>query len=386
MKYARLLAEFHNRAWALPEDLLLRMQEMLNEQASGVKWSDEEIRSRIADSNAVDGYDRRNHDVGFRYSAMNGSGASERRPGSSRGLVAIIPILGILSHRINLVSDISSGGGTSVQKLTAQFRQAMANEDCKAIVFDVDSPGGSVDGIPELASEIYEGRKQKRIVAVCNSAAFSAAYWLASAAGEVACVPSGQCGSIGVFMAHADTSKALEKEGVKITFIKAGKYKTEGNSAEPLSDEARASIQNMVDDFYGMFVKSVARGRGTSQTAVREGYGQGRPMLAADAVKQNLVNRVATFDDVLAELLGGSGDFRRSLRRRQLEFDALQLGLKTSAVGTSDFRPAMKLRQRQLELDALRRGPENPRSAPAYHSEALERRRRRFSLHAASKH
>ena len=168
-------------------------------------------------------------------------------------------------------------------------------------MFDVDSPGGSVAGITELASEIYNSRGKKPTTAVVNSMACSAAYWLASAAKEVVCTPSGQAGSIGVYMIHQDVSEAYAKEGVKNTIIKAGKYKTEGNPYEPLSDEARAALLSNVEDYYGMFVRGVAQNRGTTQAAVRDGYGQGRSLLATDAVKQNLVDRVGTMDDVLGK-------------------------------------------------------------------------------------
>jgi signal peptide peptidase SppA len=227
--------------------------------------------------------------------------ANGKRNSAGPGSVAVIPIRGIISQRMNMMSEISGAGGTSTEKLTTQFRQALEDGNCKAIVFDVDSPGGSVAGITELASEIYNSRGKKPITAVVNSMACSAAYWLASAAKEVVCTPSGQAGSIGVYMIHQDVSKAYENEGIKNTIIKAGKYKTEGNPYEPLSDEARAALLSNVEDYYGMFVKGVAQNRGASQNAVRDGFGQGRSLLATDAVKQNLVDRVGTMDDVLGK-------------------------------------------------------------------------------------
>ena len=293
--YARILSEFYGHAWAIPEDQLLRMHQLLSLQASGVKWSDPEIMDRITEANVKSGYIARQHFAASPRPAQNSGG----------GKVAVIPIVGVISHRASMISDISGpGAGTSTQKLQEKFRQALDDPDCKAIVFDVDSPGGSVDGVMELASEIYAGRRQKPITAVCNSMACSAAYWLASAADEVVCTPSGQCGSIGVYMLHQDESEALKKDGIKITVIKAGKYKTEGNPTEPLSQEAYDAFLDKVESYYGMFVKAVSQHRGTSQTAVREGYGQGRSLLAGDAVKQGLADRVGTLDDILGEALG----------------------------------------------------------------------------------
>jgi capsid assembly protease len=361
MKYARILAEFHGRAWALPEELLLKMQELLSAQASGAKWDEEEIRERIAASNLETRYEGHER-LGFRYSAM-GAGSQGRGGRTSGKLLAVIPVTGIISHRMNLVSSISGSGGTSIQLLQKQFRECMGREDCKAIVLDVDSPGGSVDGVPEFADEIYDARSKKPVIAVCNSMACSAAYWLASAASEVVCTPSGQCGSIGVYMMHLDESESLKQQGIKITVIKAGKYKAEGNSTEPLSDDARAAAQTSVDAFYSMFVRSVARNRGTSQTAVREGYGQGRSLMAAQAAGQDLVDRVGTFDDILRETLSGAVPSRRALsgtnwsspaleqRRRQLSFELLKMGLRLPAAQTSpDRRQSIQRRRRQLDL------------------------------------
>lgn len=98
-----------------------------------------------------------------------------------------------------------------------------------------------------------------------------------------------------------DESEALAKEGVKINLIKSGKYKAEGHPSQPLSDETRSFLQSQCDTVYSMFVKAVAQNRKTSQATVREGYGQGRSLLAADAVKAGLADRVGTLDDVLAK-------------------------------------------------------------------------------------
>jgi capsid assembly protease len=114
--------------------------------------------------------------------------------------------------------------------------------------------------------------------------------------------PSGQVGSIGVYCAHQDESKALENEGIKINLISAGKFKVEGNPTEPLSPDARAAIQDKVDAYYSMFVNAVARNRGAAAADVRNGYGEGRMLLASDAVKARMADRVATLDDVLAKL------------------------------------------------------------------------------------
>jgi signal peptide peptidase SppA len=333
MKYNRIIAEFYGKVWAIREETLLAMQYLLAQHASGVKWTAEEIRARIAAANEASGY--KGHEsmearfLAFDDEPMPMQSKAGQRNAAKGGSVAVIPMTGIISHRMSMMSEISGGGGGSTQALTAQFRQALEDGNCKAIVFDVDSPGGSIEGVTELASEIYNARKQKPITAVCNAMAASAAYWLASAAGELVCTPSGQAGSIGCFMIMQEYSQALESEGVKVNIIKAGKYKAEGNPYEPLSADTRAFLQSQCDSFYSMFVKAVAQHRGVAQAAVRDGYGQGRCLLAADALKAGLVDRLATLDDVLAKYGVKNGGSAHGAARAEVA--ALDFSAKTPA-------------------------------------------------------
>ena len=217
-----------------------------------------------------------------------------------RGPVAVLPVYGILAHRLNVVSAMS--GGTSSQLLAREIRAAVDDPKVDHLVLDLDSPGGSVAGMPELARAVREARQVKPITAVVNTLAASAAYWLAAGCTEIVSTPSGRTGSIGVFGVHVDASKRNEAEGLAYSLISAGRYKTEGNAFEPLTDEARAALQKSIDRVYAAFVADVAAGRNVSEAAVRGGYGEGRVLEAADALAAGLVDRVATFDDVLAEL------------------------------------------------------------------------------------
>jgi signal peptide peptidase SppA len=279
MRDLTLLRAFEETPWAILEVKLAQIRDVLELHASGVKLTPEEIEARI------------------------GPAAANRPTATRAGAVAVVPVYGVISQRMNMMSQMS--GGTSTEKLAADIRGLVADPGVKAIVLNVDSPGGSVFGVPELAAEIRKARESKHIVAVANSMAASAAYWIAAQADEIVVTPSGQVGSIGVFTEHVDVSGAMEREGVKSTLISAGKYKTEANPYEPLNDEARAALQAMVDDYYVAFIGDVAAGRKTSRAAVRSGYGQGRMVNAQAAVAAGMADRVATLDQVIAKL-GGS--------------------------------------------------------------------------------
>ena len=229
--------------------------------------------------------------------------AADRRaaaqPSAARG-VAVIPVFGSISYRANLFDEFS--GGTSIQQLTAAFRQAVNDSEVGTIVLQIDSPGGVVSGVPELADEIFAARGQKKIIAVADTMAASAAYWLMSAATEAVVSPSGGVGSVGVYALHVDQSVAMEMAGLKATFISAGPHKTEGNSFKPLGDKALAAIQADIDTFYDMFLKAAAKGRGVSLAEVKANFGGGRMLLAKKAKAAGMVDRIDTLANVLSKL------------------------------------------------------------------------------------
>jgi len=216
------------------------------------------------------------------------------------GGLAVIPIHGTIAPRINMLSDFS--GGATFEDLDAQLAAAVADKDVQTIVFDVNSPGGSVAGATEFARAVLKARTVKPIVAVAHHLMASAAYWVASCATEIVATPSAEVGSIGVFALYEDLSAALDALGIKRTVISAGKFKAEGVAEGPMSDEMRAHLQSRVDLYYGRFVADVAAGRGVKVDAVRAGFGLGRTVNADDALAAGMVDRVATITDTLARL------------------------------------------------------------------------------------
>ena len=219
-----------------------------------------------------------------------------------RGGIAVIPIYGVITQRGNMVDDVSGPGMVSTQIVTQMLRQAVADDAVSQILLDIDSPGGSVYGVSELGDAILSARARKPVVAIANSLAASAAYWIGSQASEFYVTAGGEVGSIGVWQAHQDYSKAMDEAGVKTTLISAGKFKVEGNPYAPLDEEAQGFMQSRVDDYYASFTKAVAKGRGVPITQVREGMGQGRVLGADAALAQNMVDGIASFDQVLSKM------------------------------------------------------------------------------------
>lgn len=222
--------------------------------------------------------------------------ASQRPPRSIR----MLRLMGPTVQRDGMLSQFL--GWSTMQTFNAGLNAALADETVGQILIEIDSPGGSVYGVTETAKAIFQARQKKPVVAIANSMAASAAYWLGSQADEFFVTPGGEVGSIGVFATHEDVSEALDKAGIDVTLISAGKYKTEGNPYGPLNPDARAHMQSRVSDYYGMFTRDVARGRSVSVDQVRRDMGQGRLLGADAALAAGMVDGVMTLDQVLQRM------------------------------------------------------------------------------------
>ncbi|PDS79160.1 S49 family peptidase [Rhizobium sp. L43] len=246
---------------------------------------------------------------GPRAEAYRESAAPRSSQGAAPGPVDVLNLFGIICQRATALDDVSQQT-VSLERFQRDFQAAAARPNNAGIILNIDSPGGNLDFVPETVAMIRKARRNGRpIVAVANTYAASAAYWIACGCDEIVVTPSGEVGSIGVYMVHQDVSAAAEKEGVRITFVKEGPRKTEGNPFEPLSDEARGALQERVKDGYSMFVADVARGRGVSPNVVRadpekggKHFGGGRMYGAKKAVQLGMADRVATLDETVARL------------------------------------------------------------------------------------
>jgi signal peptide peptidase SppA len=273
-EYRRSVEMVGSSVWAITPEMLGVIVGIIGERANGIRPTREEIQARI------------------------GARAEESEPNDSS--VAVIPIHGPIVPRADLLDEVS--GAVSIENLQETFRDAVADENVSAILLDIDSPGGDAKMIPEMAAEIMAARGSKPIVAVANSMAASAAYWLATAADELIVTPSGEVGSIGVYTAHADISAAQEKAGIKTTLVSAGDYKVERNPFAPLSEDAESAMQERVDTIYDAFVAAVATGRGVDAETVQNDFGKGRLLLATSAVKAGMADKVDTFTNTLKRL------------------------------------------------------------------------------------
>ena len=303
-----LISEFLATPWAMMPDRLQTITGVLSRWASG-EAATHDVMVKV---NA----DRVVRDTRKQMTAANAGNG-----------IAVLPLYGVITQRGNMVDDISGPGSTSTQQFAAALREAIADPTVGQILIDIDSPGGSVYGVSELAAEILKARGDKPIVAIANSLAASAAYWIGSAANELYVTPGGEVGSIGVWQAHFDYSKALAEDGIKPTLVSAGKFKVEGNPYSALDEEALGFMQSRVNDYYAAFIKGVAKGRGVGVDQVRTGMGEGRVLGADAAVAQGMVDGVATFDQVIAKMRANQTRSKTAASRARVDRAVLDLSL-----------------------------------------------------------
>lgn len=251
------------------------------------------------------------------------------------GSVSIVPIYGVIEYRCDWLLEYF--GGTSVETIRESLMSELADPNVKAIVLDIDSPGGTVAGITEFAAEIRTMRGgAKPIVTVYDTLGASAACWIGSQADEAVVTPSGHVGSIGVYAIHQEVSRMLEGMGITTTIISAGPFKTEGNEYEPLTEAAKADLQDRVNVSYGTFLADEAAGRRLPLNSVEPKFGGGRVLDAKDALSAGLVDRIETLGQTVGRLNEAIAGSPRRIRAGSLLVDLSASAIRRHTTATDD--------------------------------------------------
>jgi len=209
--------------------------------------------------------------------------------------IGIVPVKGVIGKGLYPVEKLL--GAADVDDIGQALESFNRDPNVRAIFLDVDSPGGTVTGIPELATAV--AGLEKPSLAFTSGLAASAAYWIASQADTLLTTPSASVGSVGVYMPFLDASVAFAQRGLFVEVIKAGRYKGVGLPGTSLSDDDRALLQDRVDQIHGLF-KSAVR---TKRTYVRDESMEGQVFFGSEAAKRNLATAtVRTRDEALRQL------------------------------------------------------------------------------------
>ncbi|HZT28798.1 MAG TPA: S49 family peptidase [Gemmataceae bacterium] len=254
--------------------------------------------------------------------------------------VAVVPVQGTLLKKESFLSAWS--GASSYEQIQRQVARAVDDASVRAILLDIDSPGGETTGCFELADYIYSIRGVKPVYAAANDIALSAAYAIASSASKVFVTRTGAVGSIGVYALHVDQSEFDKEIGAKYTFIFAGDKKVDGNPHEPLGESARGDIQAEVDREYAIFVETVARNRKASTKAI---VGTQAGLLWAENALPLLADQVGTLEDALTQLQTQTGSRTRaaiSTRGEHMTEDPQALAAKRECDEKADDKKSKK--------------------------------------------
>jgi len=173
----------------------------------------------------------------------------------------------------------------------------------KAVILRIDSPGGAVAPFQEIHREVLRTRESKKVIASLGTVAASGGYYVAAAADMIVASPGTATGSIGVIMPLTNLKELLDKLGIGLTTIKAGKFKDAGIPNRPLNEEEREVFQELVDNIHQQFISDVAQGRGLEGSKVKE-VADGRILTGEQALALGLVDRLGNFQDAVA--LAGS--------------------------------------------------------------------------------
>lgn len=250
------------------------------------------------------------------------------RPYNVSNGILTVPVRGVLKNRFPFQFR---GYATGYEYISEAMKRGMADPNVTGIVLHVDSPGGAVAGLFDLADKLHAMRGQKPIKAIAADTAASAAYCIASCADSIAVTRTGEVGSIGVIGVHREMSKRLEAEGITVTFIRSKPFKGEGGSLEPLRKETLGRMQAEVDALHDEFVAIVARNRSMEVASVNET--NALTFMGEKGVEAGLADEVAAYDDAFLAFSASQSPYQgASTMADQPKADMIALADHTTAI------------------------------------------------------
>jgi len=196
--------------------------------------------------------------------------------------------------------------GIDSDKVVKLLKKYERDEDIKAVVLRVDSPGGAVAPSQEIHDAVKRIKASKKVVVSMGGMAASGGYYISAPADRIFAEPGTLTGSIGVIFLHFNVRGLLEWAKVEETTLKSGKYKDTLSPFRPIQESDREEIQSISDDVYSQFVQAVAQGRGMPEARVRE-IAEGRIYTGKRAKELKLVDELGGFDDAVAAAWGLAG-------------------------------------------------------------------------------
>ena len=271
MSYPRIIAKLTREPWCVTERIHRAMLSA--------------VEAKLAGANVSTPMDNEDDEVPEPYEVKQ-SGQS----------VAVIPVHGIMGKGLsNLEIEC---GGCSMESVAEALKLAAQDEATSAIVLDIITPGGTVNGTPELANLIADVAMRKPVIAYTETQCCSAGLWIASQATRFYASQSSDVGSCGVRMVLLDYSRQLDREGITVNAISSGKYKLMGAEFKPLEKDERDMLQADSDRIHAQFKSAVTRNR-----AIDEKHLQGQSFDGITAAEIGMTDGVIDDMDELLEMI-----------------------------------------------------------------------------------
>lgn len=221
-------------------------------------------------------------------------------PTKKVGNVAIIRLNGPMIRGNSMFARFFGLASTDAVRMA--FKSAQMDADVEKILFIVSSPGGSVDGLAELADTMSSIKQSKPIITQVEGQMASAALYVGAQSTEIYAGRNDLIGSIGTRLMLYDFSEAFKKAGIKAVPIDTGEFKSAGAMGTEITDRQKADFQRIVDAFYEDFLQAVETGRGMDRKAL-EKIADGRMFLASEARDHGLIDGIRSLDETIASIV-----------------------------------------------------------------------------------
>jgi len=238
--------------------------------------------------------------------------------------IAVVNINGTILSQTNTM-DINSNTVASV--IISALEKARNDNDVKAVVLKIDSPGGELGASVEIFEKIKKLAEEKKVVAYFRNMAVSGGYYVALPAHKIYSASHAWTGSIGVVMKIPNLEGLFDKIGYKETIIKSGELKDMTSYSRPITDKEMEIFQQMIDSSFEQFVEAVSKERNLSKEEVKK-IADGRIYTSYQAKELGLVDYIGNFDAALtgAAKLAGINDYTLVEYIRPVGFSEMFLG------------------------------------------------------------
>jgi len=219
-------------------------------------------------------------------------------PSKTKDGVALIRIRGAISEPQGSSGWGDPSGASSIAK---RIRSVADKDNVKAIILDINSPGGTVAAVQDIYNAVIyaKEKKNKKVIALMRDMAASGGYYISVACDKIVAQPGTLTGSIGVIFQTSNFEGLMEKVGVKFGAVKSGKFKDMGSSFRPMTDEEKALFQDLINDSYDQFLEAVQKGRSNVPPDVLKSLADGRVFTGRQAQKLGLIDQLGGEEEAL---------------------------------------------------------------------------------------